>query len=321
VDAIVAAGVRRVAIALLDPNPRVNGGGLAQLCQAGIEVDLGDGQLAAADLIAGFASYVQRGRPLVTAKFAMSLDGRIATRTGHARWITGPAAREHVHQVRATTDAILVGSGTVLADDPQLTARPSTLSWPPHQPLRLVLDTTGRLPRGARVLDRKLPSQTIVATTSAMAGPQRQALTDQGVRVVVFPSSEHGVDVTALIRWLGDEGITSLLVEGGARVHASFMEAGLVDRLMAYVAPVIIGGASAPGPIAGLGAATMDAATRLTDVRVVQLGDDLLVTATMPPSDGSHGVAPVSAHQATPHLLALSQPPEADHRRCLVESR
>jgi diaminohydroxyphosphoribosylaminopyrimidine deaminase/5-amino-6-(5-phosphoribosylamino)uracil reductase len=280
-DAIVRAGIRRVIAACADPNPLVHGGGFARLRAAGVEVSVGDGAADAARLIEGFATAIATGRPLVIAKYAMSLDGRIATATGHARWISGPSARAHLHRLRATVDAILVGAGTVLADDPLLTARPAATTAP-HQPLRVVLDSAGRLPLTARVFSPAPPASTLVATTAAMPADHRLALTARGVEVAVLPAGEHGVDLPALLDHLGARGVTTLLVEGGSRVHASFFEAGLVHKVVSYVAPVIIGGEAAPGPVGGHGAQTMDAALRLAPVRIERLDPDLVVEGYIP---------------------------------------
>lgn len=280
--AIIAAGVARVHVALRDPNPAIDGAGLAQLAAAGIEVTLGDGAAAAAELCEGFTTHILTGRPLVIAKYAMSLDGRIATATGQSRWITGPAARAHLHRLRAAVDAILVGAGTVLADDPQLTARLPDATMPVHQPLRVVLDSAGRLPLAARLFDPALPGRTLVATTVRMPADHRVALAARGVEVLTLPASPAGVALPALLDALGRRGVTSLLVEGGARVHAAFFAAGLVHKVLAYVAPVVIGGAAAPGPVAGDGAPTLAAAPRLTRPAIDRLGPDLLLTAYLP---------------------------------------
>ena len=280
VEAITAAGVATVHVATRDPNPCVRGGGLAALEAAGIATTVGDGAAAAAELIEGFTTHILTGRPLVVAKYAMSLDGRIATRTGHARWITGPVARAHVHQVRAGVDAILVGAGTAVADDPLLTARPDRET--PHQPLRVVLDASGRVPLSARLFDPALPGRTLLVTGDRLPAERRLALRERGIETLTLPTEGTLISVPTLLEELGRRGVTSLLVEGGARVLASFVEAGVVQKVLAYIAPVIIGGAEAPGPVAGLGATTMTEALRLTATRVEQLGPDTLVTAYVP---------------------------------------
>jgi diaminohydroxyphosphoribosylaminopyrimidine deaminase/5-amino-6-(5-phosphoribosylamino)uracil reductase len=279
--AIIAAGVARVHVAVRDPNPSVDGAGLRVLAAAGIPTTLDDGHAPAAELIEGFATHILTGQPLVIAKYAMSLDGRIATRTGHARWITSAPARTHVHGLRAIVDAILVGAGTAIADDPLLTARLPG-GPPPHQPLRVVLDSSGRVPLTARLYDPLLPGETLLATTDRVPAAHRDALLARGVAVAILPGGPAGVDLPALLHLLGQRGVTSLLVEGGARVLGAFAGAGLVHKVLAYIAPVIIGGATAPGPVAGEGVATMADALRLTQPRVECFGPDLLVTAYVP---------------------------------------
>jgi diaminohydroxyphosphoribosylaminopyrimidine deaminase/5-amino-6-(5-phosphoribosylamino)uracil reductase len=285
-EAIIAAGIARVHVAVRDPNPRVDGAGLAALERAGIATTLGDGAEAAARLIEGFTTQILTGRPLVIAKYAMSLDGRIATRTGQSRWITGPAARAHLHRTRAAVDAILVGAGTALADDPQLTARPPDTAAPVHQPLRIVLDSAGRVPPTARLFDPALPGRAVVAATDRLPAAHRAALAARGVETLILPAGDDGVDLGALLEELGRRGVTSMLVEGGARVHGAFRDAGLVHKMQVYVAPVVIGGAGAPGPIGGLGAGPMAEAARLVGVRTRLLGPDILLTGYDPATTG-----------------------------------
>lgn len=279
VEAIIAAGIARCVVAVTDPCPLVNGGGIARLRAAGVAVDVGPMASAAADLNAGFFARVRTGRPLVVAKYAMTLDGRIATRTGHSRWITGEAARLAVHRLRDRVDAVMVGAGTVGADDPALTTRlPDELAGDggPHHPLRVVVDGRGTAPLAARVFDPALPGRTLVATTRRAPAAWREALATRGVEHLIAGDGPL-VDLGAVLDHLGDRGINSLLVEGGGRLHGAFFDAGLVDRVAAFVAPVIVGGGEAPGPIGGCGVATMAEAWRLADVTLRRLGDDLLL--------------------------------------------
>lgn len=277
-EALITAGIAEVHMAMLDPNPRVAGRGKATLEAAGIRTVVGEEEAAARTLNAAYATWITTGRPLVIAKFAMSLDGKIATRTGESQWITGPEARRRAHEARDVVDAILVGAGTVLADDPQLTTRLDGRSDVRH-PLRVILDSRGRVPLSARVFDPALPGHTMVATTAAMPDATRRGLEARNVQVLSLPADEAGrVDLTVLLNTLGRMEITSLLVEGGAAVLGSFFDAGLVDQVMAFVAPRIIGGATAPGPVAGRGAARLAATPWLRDVRVERLGSDLLLS-------------------------------------------
>jgi len=277
VDAILAAGIAEVHIATLDPNPVVHGQGVAKLRAAGVKVVLGEGEADAQRLIEGFAHWVRTRRPWVVVKYAMTLDGKIATRTGHARWITGPQARVWVHRLRDQVDAILVGRGTVEADDPRLTTRvPGATTV--HHPLRVVLDSRGRAPLTARVFAADLPGQTVLAATPALPPARRAAFEAQGVEVWTLPAGADGrVSLPALLDALGARGITTLLVEGGPTVLGAFFDAGLVHKVHAFVAPVVFGGA-APSAIGGWGVARADQAPRLRAVTIERLGDDLLVT-------------------------------------------
>jgi diaminohydroxyphosphoribosylaminopyrimidine deaminase/5-amino-6-(5-phosphoribosylamino)uracil reductase len=249
--ALLQAGIRRVVAAAPDPDPRVDGRGIAQLRQAGVEVGTGVMQAEAEALNAGFILRVRAGRPLVTLKLATSLDGRIATRTGASQWITGEAARARAHHLRATHDAILIGSGTALADDPSLTCRLPGLE--DRSPVRVVLDgrlrlsPTSRLARGAR----EVP--TWVITRAGADHASVAVLEQQGVEVLTVGIDEEGrPDAGQTLAALAGRGITRVLVEGGAKVAASLLGAGLVDRLVWFQGPVVIGG-DGRAAVAGLG--------------------------------------------------------------------
>ncbi|HEX2326619.1 MAG TPA: bifunctional diaminohydroxyphosphoribosylaminopyrimidine deaminase/5-amino-6-(5-phosphoribosylamino)uracil reductase RibD [Chloroflexota bacterium] len=277
--AIVEAGVAEVHLATLDPNPEVAGRGRAWLEGAGVRTTVGDGLREARALNADFARWIVSRRPFVLAKFATSLDGRIATRSGDSRWITGPPAREEGHRLRDRADAILVGVGTVLADDPQLTTR---LPVPdPQHPWRLVLDSTGRTPLTARLLGGELPGRTAICTTEQSPPAWRAAVEERGAEVLVLPQREGKVDLEALLDELGRRRVTSLLVEGGARVHGAFFDAGLVDRVVAFVAPLLIGGREAPGPVGGQGPARLSEARPLLQREVRQVGVDTLIAGNL----------------------------------------
>jgi len=282
-DAIIAAGIRRCVVAVEDPFPLVAGKGIAQLRAAGITVEVCSLTPGLAELSAGYITRVRTGRPLVRAKYAMSLDGRIATRTGHSQWITGPVARDHAHVLRDRTDAVLVGAGTVLADDPSLTTRlPTTVAGAGgvHHPLRIVVDGRGRSPLSARVHDPSLPGQTLVATTAAAPEEWLRELATRGVDHITCGVGPL-VDLSTLLNALGVLGLNEILVEGGGRLLGSFFDAGLVDRVAAFIAPVVIGGAEAIGPVMGQGPPTMAEARRLTNVRLRTLGNDVLLEGTV----------------------------------------
>ena len=278
VDAILAAGIREVHIATLDPNPIVHGQGVQRLREAGVRVFVGEGAEQARVLIEGFAHWIHTRRPWVVAKLAMTVDGKVATRKKHTRWITGPQARLWVHRLRDTVDAILVGRATVEADDPQLTTRlPDKTDV--HHPLRVILDSRGRLPLDARVFQPTLPGQTVLVATHALPPERRAALEAQGVEVWLLEADPQGrVSLPALLDALGARGVTTLLVEGGPTVLGSFLDQNLLNKIHALVAPVLFGGKDAPSPIHGLGVERADQGLRLQRVRYEQVGEDLLIT-------------------------------------------
>jgi diaminohydroxyphosphoribosylaminopyrimidine deaminase/5-amino-6-(5-phosphoribosylamino)uracil reductase len=264
-QAAIDAGIRRVVVSMTDPDERMRGAGLRMLESAGIETSVGVLEERASRLNEFYVKHRLTGRPFVTAKFAMSLDGKIATRTGESRWITGDEARAHAHRLRHAHDAILVGVDTVVADDPELTARAEEENL--RQPLRVVLDSQLKIRQSARIVG----ANTLIATTRA--GRVGAA------EVLRLPAAANGrVSLPALLDELGQRGILSLLVEGGAEVHASFFAASLVDKVHAYVAPRLIGGRAAPGPLAGEGVEHLAASTHLREMDFVRLGDDLLIT-------------------------------------------
>jgi diaminohydroxyphosphoribosylaminopyrimidine deaminase/5-amino-6-(5-phosphoribosylamino)uracil reductase len=278
-DAIIAAGIASVQVAVLDPNPRVAGGGVAQLRAAGIAVEVGLGAAEAARLVAPFAHWLAFHRPLGIAKFASSLDGKIATRTGDARWITGPAARAEGHRLRQASDAIIVGSRTAIIDDPLLTTRLPDL--PPDQirhPLRVVVDAHGSLPATARMLAPDVPGHTLVATTDLAPIAWREQMATCGAEVVVFPTDAAGrVDLAALWDALGARGCLVALIEGGGTLLGAALAAGLVQRVVAFVAPLLIGGSTASGAVGDPGAARLNDAIRLRWTAIQPIGDDIML--------------------------------------------
>ncbi len=268
-DAVIAAGIAEVHAALIDPNPLVNGGGIARLRDAGIRTHVGEGKDEAREIIEAYIKHKTTGLPFVTAKFAMSLDGKIATRSGDSKWITGEEARRYVHELRAVSDAIIVGVNTVIADDPQLTARDAEGKPLARQPLRVVVDSSGRTPKEARMLGE--PGKTLIATT-------RENLAWAGAETMLVPSRNGLVDAGELLKKLGQRDVTSVFVEGGGTLLGSLFDQRLVDKVIAFVAPAIIGGRAAPSPVGGEGVETMADALRLQRVRVTQLGTDVAIT-------------------------------------------
>lgn len=275
-ERILAAGVAEVRVATLDPNPEINGRGVAQLRAAGLRVQVGEREEEAKALIREFGHWVRTGLPLVTLKFAMSLDGKVATVGGDSQWITSDLGRARGHQLRAQHDAIMVGSGTVLADDPQLTARNGDEGG--RQPLRVIVDSRLRTPSDAKVL-RTAGGAVVLATAGEPDAGRRQALERAGAEVLVLPTGEGKVSLPALLQRLGGRQITSLLVEGGPTLLGSFLAQRLGDRIAAFVAPILLGGAGAPGPFGGPGSATLDQSWRLEGLQAEAVGPDLLLTA------------------------------------------
>jgi diaminohydroxyphosphoribosylaminopyrimidine deaminase/5-amino-6-(5-phosphoribosylamino)uracil reductase len=276
-EALVAAAISKAHIATLDPNPRVDGGGKAALEAAGIQVTVdppgSEDAREARRIIEAFAKHITTRLPFVTAKFAMSLDGKIATATRQSRWISGEEARREAHQLRAENDAVMVGIGTALADNPRLTAR--DLAEPPtRQPLRVIVDSQGRLPASSAML--KEPGHCLVATANLPA-ERFQALKAAGAEVVSLAGPGNHVDLPALLRLLGERDVTSVLVEGGSELLGSLFALRLVDKVVAFVAPVVIGGQSAPSPVGGQGARGLAEALQLRDVQYRQVGRDMMV--------------------------------------------
>jgi diaminohydroxyphosphoribosylaminopyrimidine deaminase / 5-amino-6-(5-phosphoribosylamino)uracil reductase len=275
-EALIAAGVARVVAAVKDPDPRVSGAGIARLKAAGVAVETGFCAAEAAELNAGFFCRVKHGRPLVTLKLATSLDGRIATAGGESRWITGPSARERAHLLRATHDAVLIGTGTALADDPLLTCRLPGLES--RSPVRIVLDRKLRLPPALRLFTEAGQMPAWVVTLAKSSPTRRGAHAKQGVEIVaVDPDAAGGIDLAAMLRALGGKGLTRLLVEGGGTLAASLLRAGLVDRLVWMRAPLALGGDGIPA-IAALGLGDLAAAPRFDLISSETAGGDLIET-------------------------------------------
>ncbi len=263
-EAILRAGVSRVVVGMRDPNPRVNGRGIARLREAGLEVAVGVASDACRELNLAFVTAMVRGRPLVVLKAGASLDGRIATVTGESQWITGPEAREHVHRLRDVYDAILVGSGTALADDPRLSCRLDG----GRDPVPVLLDARMRVPATARMF---------AAGARALVYSTRPAPVEHPATVVQVPPAAPagGVQIAAVLEHLARRGVHSLLVEGGGQVHRSFLDAGVVDRVLLYLAPRILAGGQ--GWVAGPGVRSLADSFDLELVQVTTLGSDLLL--------------------------------------------
>lgn len=273
-EAVVRAGIARTVVAMADPNPLVAGGGMARLKSAGIEVRLGVLEEEARRLNEVFIKYITTRRPFVVAKAAMSLDGKIATRSGKSRWITGPEARSHGHRLRDYYDAIMVGIGTVLADNPSLTTR--LPNGEGRDPVRVILDSRGRTPPDALVLTQSSQAPTLIAVTGEAPPAKLAALRQAGAETLVVNDGPR-VDLAALMKLLAEREITSVLIEGGSGVHASALAAGIVDKAAWFIAPKIIGGQEAPGPVGGPGVDDPAGAVELELAKMSRLGPDILI--------------------------------------------
>ncbi|MDP8255381.1 MAG: bifunctional diaminohydroxyphosphoribosylaminopyrimidine deaminase/5-amino-6-(5-phosphoribosylamino)uracil reductase RibD [Candidatus Alcyoniella australis] len=271
-ELIIQSGIRRVVAGMRDPNPLVGGCGFDALEAAGIEVARNVLEAQCLELNEAFSKHVVSGMPFGVLKAATSLDGKIATRTGSSRWISNERARRMAHGLRRRCDAVLVGIGTLLADDPELTCRLRGAV----SPLRVVVDSRLRIPLDAKLLDPKLPSHTLVACLDAADEDKAARLGERGARVLRCPDDGRGrVDLRYLFRALGSDGICSVLVEGGSTIHYSCLESGLIDRVHFVIAPLIIGGQGAPTAVGGQGVAELSQAFRLRDVKQRRLGDNL----------------------------------------------
>lgn len=269
VEAILEAGISRVVVAVLDPNPLVAGNGVRRLAEAGVQVRVGVLEEEARRLNEVFFHYITTRRPFVTVKTASTLDGKIATQTGSSRWITGEAAREEVHRLRRQHDAILVGVNTVIADNPALTTRSEGQELK-KQPIRLILDSTLRIPLDARVITDDLAPTWIITTRRASADKSAM-LQERGITVVNL--EDERIDIPPMLDRLGELGITSVLVEGGSEVNGAFLQAQAIQKTISYFAMKLVGGAHAPTSYGGPGLEQMADAVMLGNVEIERVGD------------------------------------------------
>lgn len=277
-DALIEAGIARAVVAIEDPDPRVAGRGLARLRTAGVAVETGPGAAEAAEINAGFLMRLSHGRPLVTLKLAATLDGRIATASGESQWITGEAARQRAHLLRASHDAVMVGVGTVIADDPLLTCRLPGLEA--RSPVRIVIDGSLRTPLTAKLIAEAKKVPTWIVHRHGADAIRCQTMRDCGVELIEIPVSETvEMDLAVAFAELGKRGLTRVLVEGGAGLAGELLEADLVDRLAWFHAPTLIGGDGLPA-VAAFGVETLSAAPRFRRVALETVGEDVLETLT-----------------------------------------
>lgn len=272
--AIIESGIKKVVVAMQDPNEKVAGKGIAMLKQAGIEVVVGVLEDKAVELNEIFLHYITKKRPFVVMKTASTLDGKIACCTGDSRWVTGKEAREYTHRLRDRLSGIMVGIGTVLADDPSLTTR---LNGEGQDPVRIVVDSHGRIPLDSKVICSDSKAKVIIATTDAITREKEQSLVDLGAIIIKAGSDDGRVDLAKLMDRLYELEIDSVLLEGGGQLNASALQAGIVDKVMAFIAPKIVGGKDAKTPVEGVGVCKMDEAITLHSINIEKFGDDILV--------------------------------------------
>lgn len=272
-ESLIQAGIRKVVTGMVDPNPLVSGKGIRRLRRAGIRVDVGLLEKECRRLNEAFVKYITRGLPFVLLKLALSLDGRIATATGDSRWITGPASRKVVHHLRGRVDAVIVGIGTVLADNPRLTCRVVG----GRDPWRVVLDSRLRIPLNARLLSGRNPEKTIVATGTDVTARKVMAIRDRGAEVWSLRLRKSKIPFDALLKRLARMGLVTVMIEGGAETAAHALREGWLDKAIFFYAPKLIGGDGKPA-IESLGVKKIGGSHRMKEVEVKRLGGDILVT-------------------------------------------
>lgn len=275
VEAIIRNGIKRVVIGMVDPNPLVAGNGVRILKENGIEVETGilEGKCRLQNEI--FIKYITTGKPFCIFKSAMTLDGKIATYTGDSKWVSGEESRLHVHRLRNRVSAILVGVGTVLADDPMLTARLGEEKV--KNPVRVVVDTRGRIPVDSKIVRTAGEVRTILATTNQAPKNVLEELRERGLEIMVTQENDGRVDIPSMVERLGEIGIDSILIEGGGAIGYSFLEERLIDKVLFFIAPKLVGGADSKSPLGGKGVQMMKDAIGIDKLRAVPIGEDILV--------------------------------------------
>ena len=273
VDAIVKSGARRVVAAMTDPNPKVEGRGLDALRKAGIDVTVGVLENEAKALNEAYVKHITTGLPFVTLKMAMTLDGKIATRTGDSKWVSGEEARRVVHRMRSRADALVIGAGTLNEDDPALTVRRGRGAW---QPARVVVDAFARISPDSQVFQSP-GGQVIIAATRLADKSDIRKLEAAGARILILGEADGRVDISALFQTLAEMGMINIMLEGGGELSASALAARAVDKVVMFIAPKIIGGRAAKTPVEGEGLPKMEDALPLVDVKTRRCGEDLMV--------------------------------------------
>ena len=278
VDAIIHQGIKKVVIAMEDPNPLVSGKGINKLKENGVEVVVGIMQKESEKLNEVFLKYITTQKPFCTLKTAMTFDGKIATHTGDSKWITNELSRQYVHKLRHQSAAILVGIGTVLKDDPFLTTRLRE-DVTPKNPIRIVVDTKGNVPLEANVLKCDKETKTIIVTTELASNEKIKKIEQKGAEVLLTPLRDNKVDLPFLIKSLGERKIDSVLIEGGSTLNQSLLQEGLVDKIITFIAPKIVGGVRAKTPVGGEGISFMRDCILLKDMEILRFEEDLMIMA------------------------------------------
>jgi diaminohydroxyphosphoribosylaminopyrimidine deaminase/5-amino-6-(5-phosphoribosylamino)uracil reductase len=285
VDKLIEAQLSRVVVAMLDPNPKVKGRSIRLLQQAGIQTEVGLMEDRARFQNEVFLKYVTTNLPFVILKIALSMDGKIATKTGDSKWVTSEPSRQYVHKLRDEVDATCVGIGTIIRDDSRLTTRLTHKKG--RDPIRVVVDSLLKVPLRANIFTQKSNASNIIVTTKNAFFKRKREIEKTGSRMLVVRTrGRNKVDLTHMVQELGKLGITSLMIEGGAEIAASAIQEGIVDKVIFFISPKIIGGKTAPGPVGGEGVAKMSEAIRLSHIRTKRYGEDIMIEGYIekPPS-------------------------------------
>jgi diaminohydroxyphosphoribosylaminopyrimidine deaminase/5-amino-6-(5-phosphoribosylamino)uracil reductase len=274
-EAILKSGLKKVVVGMRDPNPKVSGGGYEFLTEKGIEIESGILESECRQLNEAFLKFATTGRPFVVAKSALTMDGWTATSTGHSQWITNERSRQFVHRLRDRVDAVMVGAGTVVSDDPQLTTR--LKNRPGKDPTRIIVDTHLRIPANARVLNTDSPSMTLIVVGIDILPERLKGMEKNGISTITCPTENGWVDLMALMDILGRMNMTSVLVEGGATIMGSMIRERLIDKFYIFKAPKIFGGDNGIPMVSGPGPKRMDECLALKNIKVRRFGDDILI--------------------------------------------
>jgi len=276
-DAIIKSGVSRVFVGMKDPNKLVNGKGIRRLKAAGIKISVGFLKEECEKLNEGFVKVMKTGLPFVTMKTAISLDGKIATRTGNSKWISGPQSRNFVHELRNQNSAILIGTNTILKDNPQLTCRLKKKGG--RHPTRIILDRGNKIPLKAKVFSNSQKQRVIYVAGSKISLKRKKTLVEKNIEIINGKTNKSGFDLKHLMKILAKKDLTSVLIEGGGEINNSALKAGIVDKIYIFISPILVGGKQAPGLIGGIGVSKIAKALSLKNMKVTKMGEDLMVEA------------------------------------------